>query len=100
MGDMNFPSSPADGEEYRKWVYDSSSVSWVITGGSSGGSAPLEVTYSTNPPVSVGTEIGDEHFVTSDGSSSGVVSAGYIWNGSSWTNQLSRIDGSGSANDF
>jgi hypothetical protein len=102
MSDMNFPSSPSDGDEYRKWAYDASTGSWVIIGGGSGGSgsAPLDVTYSSNPPVSVGTEIGDEHFVTSDGTSSGVVSAGYIWNGSAWTNQLSIIDGSGSTNDF
>lgn len=68
--------------------------------GGTSGSSSLVVTYSSNPPVSVGVEIGDEHFVTSDGTSSGVVSAGYIWNGSTWTNQLSTIDGSGSANDF
>ena len=33
MSDMNFPSSPSDGDEYRKWVYDASSGSWVIIGG-------------------------------------------------------------------
>ena len=100
MSEMNFPSSPNDGDEYRKWVYEASSGSWIIIGGGTSGSSSLVVTYSSNPPVSVGVEIGDEHFVTSDGTSSGVVSAGYIWNGSTWTNQLTTIDGSGSANDF
>jgi len=102
MSDMNFPSSPSDGDEYRKWVYDASSSSWVLIGGGSGGSssAALSVTYSSNPPLSVGTEIGDEHFVTSDGTSSGVVSDGYIWNGSSWTEQLTAVDGSTTGSDF
>ena len=30
MSEMNFPSSPSDGDEYRKWVYNASSGSWVL----------------------------------------------------------------------
>ena len=30
MSEMNFPSSPSNGDEYRKWVYDASSGSWVL----------------------------------------------------------------------
>jgi hypothetical protein len=37
MSDMNFPSSPSDGDEYRKWVYDASSSSWVVVGVGVGG---------------------------------------------------------------
>ena len=101
MSSMNFPSSPSDGDPYHKWVYDSDTSSWALSGtsGSPGGGA-ISVSYGSSPPVTSGSTEGEEFFVTSNGTSSGVVSAGYIWNGSSWTEQLTTVDGSLSGSDF
>lgn len=102
MSSMNFPSSPADGEEYRKWQWDSDGGSWTLIGGAGagGGAGSVGVSYGSSAPVASGTTEGEEFFVTSNGTSSGVVSAGYIWNGSSWTEQLTTVDGSVSGSDF
>ena len=98
MSAMNFPSSPSDGDIYHKWEYDASYNRWVLLDLDQ--SNELTVTYSTSPPSGVGTVIGDEHYITSSGLASGDVSAGYVWNGTSWTNQLYIIDGSDAVNDF
>ena len=98
MSAMNFPSSPSDGDIYHKWEYDASDNRWVLINLSSCGD--LTVTYSTSPPSGAGTATGDEHYITSDGLYTGDVSAGYVWNGTSWTNKLYIIDGSAAVNDF
>ena len=61
----------------------------------------IGVSYGSSAPVAAGTNEGEEFFVTSDGTSAGVVSDAYIWNGSTWTvAQSTTIDGSASGNDF
>jgi hypothetical protein len=102
MSSMNFPTSPSDGDAYRKWEYDAATSSWTLVGGggSSSGGGDLAVSYGSSAPATVGVTIGDEFFVTSDGTSSGVVGDGYIWNGSTWTSQSTTLDGSVSGSDF
>ena len=103
MSSMNFPTSPSDGDVYRKWEYSAASSSWVLVGGSgsSSGGGDLDVSYGSSAPVTAGTTVGDEFFITSDGTSSGDVTDAYIWNGSTWTfGQSSILDGSVSGSDF
>jgi hypothetical protein len=103
MSSMNFPTSPSDGDAYRKWEYDAATSSWVLVGGggSSSGGGDLLVSYGSSAPVSVGVTIGDEFFITSDGTAAGDVSDAYIWNGSTWTAaQSTTFDGSVSGSDF
>ena len=99
MSSMSFPPSPSDGDEYRKWQYDAETDSWVLIA-SSGAGGTIGVSYGSSAPVASGSKEGEEFFVTSDGTSSGVVSAGYIWNGTGWTEQLTTVDGSVSGSDF
>jgi hypothetical protein len=155
MSSMNFPSSPSDGDVYRKWQYDAATSSWTLHGvsgvtgdlgvltingqtfdpmadsdlsvtvsgsGSLGvlsingqafdpaadsdlsltvSAGDIGVSYGSTAPVTNGTNEGEEFFVTSDGTSSGVVSEAYIWNGSTWTAaQSTTLDGSVSGSDF
>ena len=103
MSSMNFPTSPSDGDVYRKWEYSAASSSWVLVGGSgsSSGGGDLDVSYGSSAPVTAGTTVGDEFFITSDGTSGGDVSDAYIWNGSTWTSaQSTTFDGSVSGSDF
>ena len=101
MSSMNFPTSPSDGDAYRKWEYSAATSSWILTGGSgSSGGGDLAVSYGSSAPATAGVTVGDEFFVTSDGTAAGVVSDGYIWNGSTWTEQSTALDGSVSGNDF
>jgi hypothetical protein len=99
MSSMNFPTSPSDGDVYRKWEYSAATSSWALVGGSGGG-GDLTVSYGSSAPASPGVTIGDEFFITSDGTASGTVSDGYIWNGTSWTDQSTTIDASTSGTDF
>ena len=186
MSSMGFPTSPSDGDIYRKWKYVAATTSWTLHGVAgvtgdlgvltingqifdpaldsdlsitvsgagnlgvltidgkafdpaldsdlsvtTGGSATLDsadlgiltingkawnpaadsdvsltlskvltITYASSAPVSNGVEIGDEYYITSDGTSSGTVSVGYVWNGTTWTEQLTQVDGSASGSDF
>ena len=153
MSSMNFPSSPSDGDVYRKWQYSAATSSWTLHGVSGvtgdlgvltingqtfdpmadsdltvtvSGSGSLgvlsingqafdpsldsdksltvtgdsNVTYGSAAPATSGTVVGEEYFVTSDGTSAGTVSAGYIWNGTTWTEQLTQVDGSDTGSDF
>ena len=99
MSAMNFPSNPSNGDIYHKWEYDASAGKWSLIVIEQAGTE-LSVTYSLSPPSTVPDNVGDEHYITSDGTANGDVSDGYVWNGISWTNQLYRIDGSSSTNDF
>lgn len=99
MSSMSFPSDPYDGLEYRKWQYDSETSSWALMA-SSGAGGSIGVSYGSSAPVASGSKEGEEFFVTSTGTSAGVVSAGYIWNGTGWTEQLTTVDGSESGSDF
>ena len=153
MSSMNFPTSPSDGDVYRKWQYSAATSSWTLHGVSGvtgdlgvltingqtfdpmadsdltvtvSGSGSLgvlsingqafdpsldsdksltvtgdsNVTYGSAAPATSGTVVGEEYFVTSDGTSTGTVSAGYIWNGTTWTEQLTQVDGSDTGSDF
>lgn len=99
MSLMGFPSPASNGLVHRKWVYNGATSKWDLLTYENG----LDVTYDTVAPVSSGSTIGDEFFVSSDGTSAGVISAGYIWNGTVWTEQITQVDGSpdgGSTEDF
>ena len=126
MSSMNFPTSPSDGDIYRKWQYSAATSSWTLHGvsGVTGdlgvltingqtfdpmadsdlsvtvAAGDIGVSYGSSAPVSAGTNAGEEFFVTSDGTSGGVVEDGYIWNGTTWTSQSTTLDGSVSGNDF
>jgi hypothetical protein len=100
MSSMNFPSSPSDGDVYRKWEYSAATSSWTLVGGSGSGGSDLTVSYGSAAPSTSGVNVGDEFFITSDGTSAGEVSDGYIWNGSSWTDQSKTIDASVTGADF
>ena len=98
MSAMGFPASPTNGDVYRKWTFNGTSSIWELTAGED-----INVTYGSAAPVVSGVSVGDEFFVSSDGTSAGVISAGYIWNGVAWTEQLTNVDGSpdgGSTEDF
>jgi hypothetical protein len=62
------------------------------------------VTYGSAAPSVGGSEAaGDTFILTSDGTSSGIASALYVFNGTGWTQQLQVIDGSpdgGATDDF
>jgi hypothetical protein len=91
------PTSPGewDGEEFfvtstgtssgtvlEQWIWDKQSTSWIQRPTS----APELVEFGLVAPTSTtGYTAGDEFFVTSDGTSSGTISAQYIFNGTSWT---------------
>ena len=125
MSSMNFPTSPSNGDVYRKWQYDAASSSWTLHGvsGVTGDLGILtingqifdpmadsdlsitvagrgSVSYGAANPVAAGTDVCEEYFVTSDGTSAGTVTGGWIWNGTTWTEQLTQVDGSASGSDF
>ena len=153
MSSMNFPTSPSDGDVYRKWQYSAATSSWTLHGVSGvtgdlgiltingqsfdpmadsdltitvSGAGNLgvltingqaydpaldsdkamtvagssNVTYGSAAPSASGTVVGEEYFVTSDGTSAGTVTGGWIWNGTTWTEQLTQVDGSASGSDF
>ena len=84
-----------DGEEYfvtstgtsagtvsEQWIWDKQSATWVQRPTT----APELVQFGTTAPTSTtGYTAGDEYFVTSNGTSTGTITAQYIFNGTTWT---------------
>jgi hypothetical protein len=91
------PTSPGewDGEEFfvtsngnssgtvlEQWIWDKQSTSWIERPTS----VPELVQFGTTAPtITTGYTAGDEFFVTSDGTSTGTITAQYIFNGTTWT---------------